>query len=254
MVLVDVRSTCWLVQDEERKAMKPVPTEREDDRLVTEQTLNPVCEMKVKERGREAAIARPLAWGLKVARPVASRETSSLGVKGLPAPLMITLVVVFLAECSKTWNRALLHGPPGPLASGPSSELGAQDRLRTRNRLRTVSHGTLEALWILESLSAPPTGQVQTWKQTGTSPPSPLWSLAPSAAGGYHRTIKVRASTNFWVSVQVSKLVPALISCPSPWDDLRSGLRCKDLVHHYFRRTTMVGTSLKEGWVLWAGD
>ena len=52
---------------------------------------------------------------------------------------MITLVVVFLAECSKTWNRALLHDPPGPLASGPSSELGAQDRLRT------VSHGTLEA-------------------------------------------------------------------------------------------------------------
>ena len=125
--------------------MKPVPTEREDDRLVTEQTLNSVCQMKMEERGREAAIARPLEWGLKVTRPVASRETSSLGVKGLPAPLMITLVVVFLAECNKTWNRALLHGPPGPLASGPSSELGAQDRLRTRNRLRTVSHGTLEA-------------------------------------------------------------------------------------------------------------
>ena len=114
--------------------MRPVPTEREDDRLVTEQTLNAVCEMKVEERRREAAIARPLAWGLKVARPVASRETSSLGVKGLPAPLMISLAVVFLAGCSKTWNRALFHGPPGPLASGPSSELGAQDRLRTRNK------------------------------------------------------------------------------------------------------------------------
>ena len=106
-----MRSTCWLVQDEEWKAMRPVPTEREDDRLVTEQMLNAVCEMKVEERRREAAIARPLAWGLKVARPVASRETSSLGVKGLPAPLMISLAVVFLAGCSKTWNRALFHGP-----------------------------------------------------------------------------------------------------------------------------------------------
>ncbi|CAI9179189.1 unnamed protein product [Rangifer tarandus platyrhynchus] len=71
MVLVDVRSTCWLVQDEERKAVKPVPTAREDDHLGTEQTLKAVCEMKVEERRREAAIARPLAWGLKVARPVA---------------------------------------------------------------------------------------------------------------------------------------------------------------------------------------
>lgn len=48
MVLVDVKSTCWLVRNEERKAVKPVPTAREDDRLVTAQTLNAVCEMKVE--------------------------------------------------------------------------------------------------------------------------------------------------------------------------------------------------------------
>ena len=111
--------------------------------------------------------------------------------------------------------EALIWGHPGL-----ADELGAQ------GRLRTVSHRAPEPPpWLL-------TGQVQTWKQPGTSPPSPQWSLEPSAAGGYHRTIKVRTSTSFCVSIQVSKLGPALISCPSPGDGWRSGFRCKVFVHH----------------------
>ena len=167
---------------------------------------------------------------------------------------MISLAVVLLAECSKTWPWVLFRGPPGPLASAPLGWLGAQDRLRTQNRLRIVSHRTLEPPWRPEPPLPPPTGQVQTWKQPGTSPPSMLWSLESSAAGGYYRIIKVRASTNFCVSIQVTKLGPALISCPPPEDGQRSRFKCKDLVHHYFRPTSMVGTSLNEGWLLWAGD
>ena len=42
-----------------------------------------------------------------------------------------------------------------------------------------------------------PTSQVQTWKQLGTSPPSLLWSLESLAAGGYHRTIKIREERSY---------------------------------------------------------
>ena len=134
---------------------------------------------------------------------------------------MISLNVILSEECGERWAWAFFLGAPGPLASGPADELGAQDKLRT------VSHRAPEHLLC--------TGQIQTWKQPGTSPPVPLWSLEPSVAGEYHRTIKVTASASFCVSIQVSKLGPALISCPSPGHGQRSGFRCKDFVHHYLQ-------------------
>ena len=56
--------------------------------------------------------------------------------------------------------------------------------------------------------------------------------------------IKVRASTAFSLSVQVSELGPALLSSLPLGSGQRSGLSCKDIV---LQSVSVVGAVLKEG-------
>ena len=59
--------------------------------------------------------------------------------------------------------------------------------------------------------------------------------------------IKVTASASFSLSVQVSKLGPAEISCLALGAGQRSGLSSKDIAHHYLRPTSVLGLFSKKG-------
>ena len=62
--------------------------------------------------------------------------------------------------------------------------------------------------------------------------------------------IQVRASPSFSLSIRVSKIGTAWVSCRPLAGGQRSGVSCQDFAHHYFTSPSVVGTVLNEGQLL----
>ena len=144
-------------------------------------------------------------------------------------------------ECGECGAEAFSMCSPGLQASGQSGEMGAQDSLGT------VSHRAPEPLPQM------PIGQIQATKQWTSSQSPPPWPI--SCRGQYrrglwspgqledltlatkvrvHQLLSLRSHFHTWSSVDP-------LSTPRKWQEV--GSVYKDLIHHYFRLASVVGTS-----------
>ena len=145
-------------------------------------------------------------------------------------------------------SRPSRRDPPGPPAAGPAGELGCPgDELRAVFRRATSPHHSHPLAGSRPQSSSKPLPHPHLCSLMAVVVSMGPRPRRPQQLQYMDTAIKVTALTSFSLSIRVSNIGPASISCLSLGGVQRSGLSCKDTAHRYFRSTSVMGLFSKKG-------